>query len=54
MQAVLEVKCGACKKTLGKVRADTADMGGMLQVKVNEVVLLHRSSCRYYRGKAVK
>lgn len=51
MQAELSVKCGQCGKSLGVVKADTADMPEELQARVNAVVLAHRKDCTYYGGK---
>jgi len=51
MQANLIIKCGQCKKHLGDIGIDTADMPEQLQDKVNKVVLAHRQDCRYYADK---
>ena len=48
MQAILTIECEHCKKSLGNVNVDTADMPEQLQEKVNQVILAHRGSCKYY------
>lgn len=51
MQAILQVKCGQCNKSIGKVRVDTADMPEEIRDKVFNVILAHRADCRYYRAE---
>ena len=48
MQAELAIKCQGCRKVIGKVLIDTADLPGELQAKINKVILAHRSDCAYY------
>lgn len=51
MQAELKVQCGGCGEKVGAVMVDTADEAEELQVKINKVILAHRTSCRYYSGR---
>jgi len=51
MQATLRIICAQCKRHLGVVHIDTADMPRDMQDKVNKVVLKHRPECPYYRDR---
>jgi hypothetical protein len=61
MKATLYVKCDQCRKQIGKIPIDMADMPKSLEAprvspwkiygrKVNEIIMAHQGVCPFYHG----
>jgi hypothetical protein len=61
MKAILYVKCDQCKKQIGEIPIDMADMPMSLEAprvspwkiygrKTNEIIMAHQGECPYNQG----